>query len=225
MPVVEERVDRLEALAAQTQLMLQSLSYEVSRTQIQIDNVSRNVNNLSHEMKEFKAHTQNTVDRLSQQLEKDTKEMKQEINNQWEKMVKKQGTLVEDMVSPNIKFIGEKYFNCKQSDCQSFAIRFEKQHPTVKGTQKELDVIAVYPEKIVLVEAKSNPRPEEAKDFIDFIKSGEFFEYFPEYKGKELIPIFASFHIPENVLKKLSKNKIYAMGIKEDTMDILNPKL
>jgi hypothetical protein len=63
-----------------------------------------------------------------------------------------------------------------------------------------------------------------AGEFIDFIKSGEFFEYFPEYKGKELIPIFASFHIPDNVLKKLSKNKIYAMGIKEDTMDILNPK-
>ncbi|MEQ8192722.1 MAG: hypothetical protein ABRQ39_32470 [Candidatus Eremiobacterota bacterium] len=196
MPIIEERVDRLEFLVAQTQLMIQGLTVELRR-----------------EMKDFK-----------EELKRDTKEMKKEINNQWEKMVKKQGTLVEDMVSPNIKFIGEKYFNCKEADCESFAIRFEKQYPKIKGTVREFDVIAVYPDKVIVNETKSNPKPELAVEFIDFIKSGEFFVYFPEYKGKELIPIFASFYIPDNVLKKLTKNKIYAMGIKEDTMDILNPK-
>ncbi|MEQ8170728.1 MAG: hypothetical protein ABRQ38_17710 [Candidatus Eremiobacterota bacterium] len=202
MAVTEERVDKLEELAAQTQLMLQSLSFEVSRTQIQVDNVSRNVNN------------------LTRQLEKDTKEMKKEINNQWEKLVKKLGTLVEDMIIPNIEFIAEKHFNLKNGDIFT---RVKKYNPIDKAKQREFDAIALYPDKIILVEAKSNPRPEEAKEFISFIKSGEFFEYFPEYAGKELIPVLASFHIPLNVLKKLSKNKIYAMGIKEDTMDILNP--
>lgn len=32
-------------------------------------------------------------------------------------------------------------------------------------------------------------------------------------------------YIPENVLSDLSKRKIYGMGMKEDTMDILNPDL
>ncbi|OQA13081.1 MAG: hypothetical protein BWY64_03779 [bacterium ADurb.Bin363] len=213
MTFVEERVDKLEDLVAQTQLMIQSLSYEVSRTQI-------SVNRLSNEMKDFKVYTQNTIDGLSKNIDK----LGEKMNKKWEDVVKKQGTLVEDMVAPNIKFIVERYFNCKKADCQSFAIRYEKQHPKVKGTQREFDVIAVYPDKVIVNETKSNPKPELAVEFIDFIKSGEFFEYFPEYKSKELIPIFASFHIPENVLKKLSKNKIYAMGIKEDTMDILNPK-
>jgi len=72
------------------------------------------------------------------------------------------------------------------------------------------------------VEAKHNPRPEYAVDFINFINSKEFFAYFPEYKEKKLIPVFASFYIPENVLKKLSKNNIYGMGTGDDTMDILN---
>jgi len=211
MPVIEERVNNLEALAAQTQLMLQSLSYEVSRTQIQVDRVSRSVDNLHLEIKEFK-----------EELRRDTKEMKKEINNQWEKLAKKMGTLVEDMVIPNIEFIAEKYFNLKTGDIFT---RIKKYNPLDNANQREFDVIAVYPDRIILVEAKSNPRPEEAKEFIDLIKSGEFFKYFPEYTEKELIPVFASFHIPENVIKKLSKNKIYAMGIKEDTMEILNQEL
>jgi SMC interacting uncharacterized protein involved in chromosome segregation len=63
MPVVEERVDKLEALAAQTQMMLQSLSYEVSRTQI-------SVSSLSQEMRDFKVHIQSTVDNLSKNIDK-----------------------------------------------------------------------------------------------------------------------------------------------------------
>ena len=176
-----------------------------------------------NEMKDFKTHTQSSLDRLTQQLEKDTKEMKEEINNQWEKLIKKQGTLVEDMVIPNIEFIGKKYFNCLQ--LLDIAVRRKKVKPSNPAQEREFDVIAVYPDKVIVNETKSNPKPELAVEFIDFIKSGEFFEYFPEYAGKELIPVFASFHIPENVLKKLSKNKIYAMGIKEDTMDILNPNI
>ncbi len=207
MPLVEERVDRLEELVAQTQSMLQSLPFEVSRTQIIVSNISKD---MKEDLKEFK-----------EELRRDTREMKKEINNQWEKVVKKLGTLVEDMIIPNIEFIADKHFDLKNGDIFT---RIKKYNPIDKAKQREFDVIAIYPEKIVLVEAKSNPKPEEAKGFIELIKSGEFFEYFPEYKEKELIPIFASFHIPENVLKKLSKNKIYAMGIKEDTMDILNPK-
>jgi hypothetical protein len=206
MPYVEERVDRLEFLMAQSQLMYQGLVVEMKE-------FKKEMKEFKDEMKQgttdFKLHTQLSFDRM---------------NKKWEELVKKQGTLVEDMVSPNIRYIAEKYFDCKQSDCESFAIRFEKKHSKIPGTKKEFDVIAVYPGKVIVNESKSNPKPELAVEFIDFIKRGEFFEYFPEYAGKELIPVFASFHIPENVLKKLSKNKIYAMGIKEDTMDILNPK-
>ena len=208
MTFVEEKVDKLEFLVAQTQLMIQGLTVELRR-----------------EMKEFKTQTQSSIESLSKEI-KDFKTYTQlsfeRMNKKWEEAVKKFGTLVEDMVIPNIEFIAEKHFNLKNGRIYT---RTKVYNPEDNSSQREFDVIALYPEKIVLVEAKSNPRPEEAKEFIEFIKSREFFEYFPEYKGKELIPIFASFHIPDNVLKKLSKNKIYAMGIKEDTMDILNPML
>ncbi len=203
MPVIEERVSDIENA-------LMRLAYMQMNTQINLDKLSQEMKDFKQEMKEFK-----------EELRKDTKEMKKEINNQWEKVVKKLGTLVEDMVIPNIEFIAEKHFGLKNGRIYT---RTKIYNPKDNADQREFDVIAMYPEKIILVEAKSNPKPEEAKGFIELIKGKTFFEYFPEYKGKELIPIFASFHIPENVLKMLSKNKIYAMGVKEDTMDILNPK-
>ena len=49
--------------------------------------------------------------------------------------------------------------------------------------------------------------------------------YFTEYKKKKLIPIFASLYLSEDIVKYLSKNKIYAMAMKDDIMDILNPDL
>ena len=196
--IIEERVDRLEELAAQTQLMIQSLSYEVSRTQIA-------VNNLSQEMKDFK-----------NEMKIDTKYLKRELGE----LSKKMGTMVEDMVAPNIRFIGEKYFSCKKSDCERFTVRVYQRHSEDKSRVEEFDVIAVYPDKIILNETKSKPRTEHPQEFLEKVE--KFFKYFPEYKGKKIIPVYASLDIPENILSDLTKKKIYAMGMKEDTMDLLN---
>jgi len=53
----------------------------------------------------------------------------------------------------------------------------------------------------------------------------EVYDYFPIHKDKKIIPVFSSFYLPEDVVKYLTKNKIYALGMKDDTMDILNPEL
>ena len=217
MPVIEEKVDKLEELVGKTQLMVQGLTYEINRLSQEMREFK---NEIRQETKEFKAHTQSTVENLTQQLEKDTKEMKKESNRQWEKMVKKLGTLVEDIVAPNIEHIAGKYFNCK--DCLRFMIRIKANHAIIKGKNTEFDIIAVYSDKVIVNESKSNARTEDPEKFSEKLK--EFFDYFPEYNGKELVPVFASFYIPENVLVDLSKRKIYGMAMKEDTMNILNPE-
>jgi len=243
MPVIEERVDKLEELVGKTQLMVQGLSYEINRLSQEMREFK---NEIRQETKEFKAHTQATVDsmkeeignltqkmeqdtkkmkekisNLTQKMEQDTKEMKKESNRQWEKLSKKLGTMVEDIVAPNIEYIAEKYFNCK--DCLRFMIRIKVNHAAIKGKNTEFDIIAVYPDKVIVNECKSNVRTEDPEKFSEKLK--EFFDYFPEYNGKELVPLFASFYIPEHVLVDLSRRKIYGMAMKEDTMVILNPDL
>ena len=217
--IIEERVDRLEELAAQTQLMIQSLSYEVSRTQITVNNLSLEMKDFKNEMKDFKNEMKdfkNEMKDFKNEMKIDTKYLKRELGE----LSKKMGTMVEDMVAPNIRFIGEKYFSCKKSDCERFTVRVYQRHPHDKSRLEEFDVIAVYPDKVILNETKSKPRTEHPREFLDKIR--EFFDYFPEYKGKKIIPVYASLDIPENILSDLTKKKIYAMGMKEDTMDLLN---
>ncbi len=229
--ILEEKVSELEE-------MLQKLAYMQMNTQMNIDKLSRemkknidslsremktNIGSLSQEIKEFKNHTQHTVDRLEEKLKKDTEEMKKEMNRQWEKMVKKLGTLVEDIVAPSITYIGEKYFNCNEP--LDFGVRRWKVKPGDPSQGREFDVIAVYKDKIIVNETKSNPCDiSEVNKFINLIKD-EIFEYFPEYKDKEVIPVFASLYIPEHIKTYLTQNRIYAIGMKEDTMDILNSEL
>ncbi|MEQ8189553.1 MAG: hypothetical protein ABRQ39_16405 [Candidatus Eremiobacterota bacterium] len=198
--VIDVKVDRLEEMLIKTQ-------EEVQKTNLIVQGMALSINKLGNEMFDFKKKTELSFDRM---------------NKKWEDVIKKLGTLVEDMVIPNIEFIAEKYFMLKNVRIYT---RTKIYNPVNDAEQREFDVIAVYSDRIILVEAKSNPRPDEARDFIDLIKSKEFFKYFPEYTGRELIPVFASFHIPGNVLKQLTKHKIFAMGIKEDTMDILNLEL
>jgi len=57
-------------------------------------------------------------------------------------------------------------------------------------------------------------------DIIAVLK--ELYEYFPEYKGKMVIPVFASLYLPGEVIAYLTKNGIYARAIKEDMMDLIN---
>lgn len=45
---------------------------------------------------------------------------------------------------------------------------------------------------------------------------------FPQYQSKQLVTIFASMHIPDNVGKQLTKMGIYAMAMGDDNMDLLN---
>ncbi len=202
MPDVVERVDTLEDLAKQTQLMIQNLSYEVSRTQI-------TVHNLSLEMREFK-----------NEMRLDRKEM----NRKWGDFANKWGTIVEDLVYPNIKNIAEKYFGCKKEECEDFILRRMKKGKGRK--QKEFDIIAVYPDKVIVNETKASAKQDYAEQFVNLIKDKALiYDYFPEFKGKEIIPVFASLEIPENILKYLTKHKIYGMAMKDDTMDILNPDL
>ena len=39
-------------------------------------------------------------------------------------------------------------------------------------------------EKVLLNETKATPRYEYVKDLVEFVRSGEFLEFFPECEGK-----------------------------------------
>jgi len=171
------------------------------------------------EMKVFKDDTQAFKDEM-RAFKDEAVEDRKRMNKQWGELANRLGTIVEDIVAPNMEGIAANYFGCTELD--SLMVRCRRRKPSDRTKIREFDVVAVCGDRIFFNETKSNARMDYAKEFIDFIASQEFFEFFPEYKGKELIPIFSSLYISDDVVQLLTQAGIYAMAMSDDSMDLLN---
>jgi len=63
---------------------------------------------------------------------------------------------------------------------------------------------------------RTSPNIEYIDDFVESLK--EVYDYFPEHKDN-------SGRHSKDIVKYLTKKKIYALGMKDDTMEILNLEL
>jgi len=79
--------------------------------------------------------------------------------------------------------------------------------------------VAQTEKEFIVVEVKSKPEKEYIDEFVNVLE--ELADYFPEAAQKKLIPIFASLYIPDNVVTYLTRNRIHAMGMKDDIKDLL----
>jgi len=65
-------------------------------------------------------------------------------------------------------------------------------------------------EKVLLNETKATPRYEYVKDLVEFVRSGEFLEFFPECEGKnssQYLPLCVCLAAPQIT----SQKKAYAI--------------
>jgi hypothetical protein len=173
------------------------------------------------EMKDFKDEMKDFKDEMTDfrnRTEADMKKFQRELREEAGRVDNKMGTLVEHMIAPGIPGIAKTYFG--DNDLTSFSIRVRRKSMGGPPKKREFDVIAFSEKNFYVTETKSDPKPELAKKFADGLP--ELPDYFPEYRDKNIIPIFSSLFIPENVKTFLSRRGIYAMGLHEDTMDLLN---
>ncbi|MGQ9806427.1 MAG: hypothetical protein ACUVRP_10180, partial [Chlorobiales bacterium] len=153
--------------------------------------------------------------------ERDRQEWKNEIremNKRWGELANKMGTLVEDIVAPNIRRLARELFDV--GDFVDFSVRRFITHPNDKSRFKDFDALLIGSQGIILNETKSTVRQSYIDEFIAFIPT--VFEYLPEHRGKKVIPVFSSLYIPENFVRYLTKHNIYALAMGEDTMTVLN---
>lgn len=158
------------------------------------------------------------VRRDQQQRDADLKVFREEMNKKWGELANRLGKVVEDIVAPNLRTIAQQYFGCTIVD--TYAPNIKRRHPATSNLI-EFDVILVCQEYLFVNQTKSKAEPKDVKDYIER-QLNKIFEYFPEYEGKTVIPTFASLSLPENVIKQLTRKKIYAMTTKGDTMDLVN---
>jgi hypothetical protein len=126
------------------------------------------------------------------------------------------GTLVEDIFLPSIDTFLVKTFNCSIT---TTAPRI-KRH--VGSDEMQIDIfVACEDKRVFFIEVKSNPN--KVKYIDDFKEDLEnFTKFFPEYADYTLIPIYAALNMPESIINRLKKEKIYAIVLKGDVLEIVN---
>jgi len=198
-PDIEERVDSLESI----------FGHFMVQTNAMMNRMERDTKAFKNEMREFKTEMRVFKD----ETERDRKDM----NRKWGELANKMGTLVEDIISPAIRPVVTKYFDC---EITYFSVNVKKKDKRL-NLQGEFDVIAVSDDYLFLVEAKSTPKKQYLYEFIDNIET--FKKLFPEYGDKHLIPVFASLRFEENMIQLATEEKIYLLAYREwEYMDFLN---
>ncbi len=200
-PTVEERVDRLEIVWQQ---VIERMGQDNAR-----------VNSALLRLERMNEESNRRADRDREEAKRERRELARQLGDISNKM----GTIVEDIIAPSLRRMAGVEFDCGL--LESFGYRLERYHPRTRQ-QREFDVIAAGSKAVLLNQTKATARPEYAAEFVQFLRSGEFYEYFPEYAGRPLIPVFSSLHLPEDIVAYLTKQGIYAVGMGDETMQVLN---
>jgi hypothetical protein len=173
---------------------------------------------LENDLKESKRQMENDLKESKRQMENELRESKRQWNKQWGELSNKLGTIVEDIIFPASRPVIESVFGVK---VQQIATRVFRQQGNVRA---EFDVVAVSERQVFLIEVKSTPRFDYLTDFVES-RISVFRQLFPEYASLDLVPIFASLSIPEDVVRAATNRRVFVMAYREwEYMDILNAK-
>ena len=140
-----------------------------------------------------------------------------EMNKRWGDLANRLGTVVEDIVVPNVFGILARYFNTEEPDL--LMVR-AKNIPMIRRDDGEFDVIAITAETVFVNETTSKVKGEDITTFAESYR--EVLEYFPEYGNRKVIPLMSSLYLSDEIVDQLTAHGIFAMAMSCDTMDLLN---
>ncbi len=228
MDAVETKTDMLESVLAQfissTNKMVQRLEADTIGFKNEMKDFKDEMKDFKDEMKDFKDEMKDFKDEMKdfkdemKEFKDESRRSSKEMNKKWGELSNKLGTFVEDIVVPNIRGIARDYFH--DDDFKTFGPRVLKRSVNDRTVRREFDVVGETDGTFFINETKSKPRPEDVKAFRDMLEVVP--DFFPDSRGKRLIPIFSSLYIPEDIKTNLTRHGIYALGMKEGTMDLLN---
>jgi len=225
---IEDRVDRLEALFGQfmTQMaVINKAAEERNKVAEERNRVAEERNRAAEERnraaEERNRAAEERMARFEQEMREFKDEMrlsKREMDQKWGALANKLGTIIEDILAPNIRRLAEEHFQLGQ--LLDFMIRRSRRHPDQPEVMSEFDTLAVGAKTVILGEAKSSPSAQSVDEFRDKVSS--FFDFFPEYRGRRLIAIYGSWSIPDPLVERLTGYGIYALRMGSDTMELAN---
>ena len=157
-----------------------------------------------------------SIERMEQEGARERKEM----NKRWGELANTMGTVVEDIVAPSIRRLGPEVFDCGEQ--RYFGTGVSVNRSDDPSLEREFDALYVGARAVLLNQTKSTPRTEHVREFVQFLESGEFALYYPQFSELPIRPAFSSLSIPEDVVKYLTRRGIYAIAMGDEAMQVLN---
>ena len=209
MEVVEERTESLESIFA---AFMARTDASMARTEEAIGRLERIIERREREA----AREREEAAREREEAARERKEM----NRRWGELANKMGTIVEDIVAPSIRRLAREVFDC--GDLRAFYTRTVRTRSDDPSREREFDALFVGTQAVLLNETKASARPEYARAFVEFLESGEFAQYVPEYPRLPIVPVFSSLSIPADLVTYLTRRGIYAVAMGDEAMRVLN---
>ncbi len=198
---LKERVERLEDILAEVIQGLKEMKYRIEEQE-------RRFNEEMRQMKE-------SMEERDRKFDEDLRKSREEYNKKWGDLARKMGTIVEDIIIPGIEDAVKKRFNeIVIKLMPRVVIKNEHGRKIV-----EFDTIVETRNKVYVIEVKSKPDAEwirEAKKKVEIYK-----ELHPEER-REVVGVFGSLYIEEDVIKYATREGIYVVGMKGEYLQFLN---
>lgn len=201
-PALAKRMDTLESY-------MKDLSYQALRTERELACLSAEMREFKNEMREFK----NEMRQFKKQSEIDRRAM----NRKWGELANKMGTMVEDLVAPNLPRIAHELFGCEEPEC--FAVRARRR----SGAKTlELDALVVCKNVVMINETKNSLQTRDIDDISEKLKV--FADFFPEWRGPRVVGILASLYADDSLVRYATSQGILVMTMGDETMQVINPE-
>lgn len=155
--------------------------------------------------------------RFDEQNKRYEKERK-ESNKRWAEISDSMGTLIEDMVAPCGFQLAKAIFD--DEEAETCAIRIKRKHPAKPGQMMELDLLAIGPTKVLVVEAKRRMDATKVTEYRDKVRL--LSEFFPELAGKTVCPAVASVYLEASVITLLNREELHGVAMGDETMQVVN---
>ena len=221
--VLEEKTDRLETVFAAFMAHTDSFMARTDESRARSDESLARTNESLARTNESIGRLERSIGRLERMIERREQEgarERKERNKRWGELANKMGTLVEDIVAPSIRRLAREVFDCGEE--QHFATRVSLKRSDDPSRVREFDALYVGADAVLLNDTKSTPRTEYVREFVEFVDSGEFALYFPQYGHLPIRPAFSSLSIPPDVVTLLTRRGIYAIAMGDEAMQVLN---
>jgi len=154
------------------------------------------------------------IEEYKERSELEMKKFKEELNRKWGELARKMDTIVEDIIAPGAPDAIYRKFGVEILDLMVRRKVKDKNRNT-----EEFDLIMIgEDDKVYLVEVKSTPTVEAVLGVIN--KVTRLKEIL--YPDREIVPIFGSLYVSDDIVNFATKNSIYVLGMKGEYLEVLN---